>query len=254
MARRVWVRWCKLQLVAVLLVVGSPHVLAACVFEGVVAGYSQFRCSGDSTGTAVVGSAGNDRFVFDAGATGTGITVISGGGSDILDFSSYGTSVTVDLGNGAAQAVAAGLQLILAGFDTGGQSYTVLGAAAGGNALSGGAGNDTLVGGTAADILNGGAGDDILDGGAGADALNGGPGNDTRVNAGPGCTGDTVTGIEIDLCAASGPAVVAQVPTVSGWGLAIVATFVALFGGAGLRRRAGDIARCERGAAVGPEL
>lgn len=112
----------------------------------------------------------------------------------------------------------------------------MLGAAVGGNTLSGGAGNDNLVGGTAADSLNGGAGDGILDGGAGADAMNGGPGNDTRVNAGAGCQGDTVIGIEIDLCAASGLAVVAQVPTISGWALAIVASFVALFGGAGPQR------------------
>lgn len=225
---QVILRWWRLLSVVALIAAAPTHAFAACIYEGVVAGYSQYRCSGDSSGTTLVGSSGNDRFIFDAGATGISVQLISGGGADLMDFSGYGGAVTVDLSNAGSQLVAPGLQVVLSGFNTPGQSYTVHGPAIG-STLTGGAGNDTLIGG---------AGDDLLDGGPGADFLNGGPGNDTRVNAGAGCTGDVLTSIEVDLCAAApGPTSTASIPTLGEWAVIALSLLVALAGMAGMRRR-----------------
>lgn len=228
-------RWWKI--LAFLGVLATTPAHAACVFEGAVGGYSQYRCSGDSSGTTVVGSIGNDRFIFDPGATGLPVQLISGGGADVIDFSGYGAAINVDLSSAVPQVVAPGLQLVLLDFSTPGQSYTVLGPSVG-STLTGGAGNDTLTGGAGVDTLIGGGGDDILDGGPGADTLDGGPGNDTRVNAGAGCAGDILVSIEVDLCAAPpAPATPAAIPTLGEWGLIGLSGLVALFGISRVRRR-----------------
>jgi Ca2+-binding RTX toxin-like protein len=202
------------------------QAFAACVFEGLVGGFNQYRCSGAIVGVTVVGTVVNDRFIFDAGTTGS-VDVISGGGADIVDFSGFVTGVTVDLGNAAAQVVAPGLQITFTGFNVGGRSYTVIGAA-GSNNLTGGAGNDTLIGGPAVDTLNGAAGDDTLDGG---------PGTDTRVNAGAGCAGDTLISIEVDLCAAAVVAGPVSVPTLTPMMLALLGLVVGALGMRAGRRR-----------------
>ncbi|RZJ52178.1 MAG: IPTL-CTERM sorting domain-containing protein [Acidovorax sp.] len=232
MKRRI-TQWWKWLLIAGAIAAAPTQAFAVCIFEGLVGGYSQYRCFGDSTGTTVVGTAGNERFIFDAGATGTPVTIISGGGSDIIDFSGYGAGISLNLAAGPAQPVAPGLSLTLADFNNAGQSYTVLGPA-NGSTLTGGDGNDTLTGGAGVDSLSGGSGDDILDGGAGADNLNGGPGNDTRVNAGAGCTGDVLASIEVDLCAA--PPAPAAVPSLSEWGLITLSLLVAGWGVSRTRR------------------
>jgi len=222
--------WGRACLCLALLCLTSLQAQAACVFEGNVGGYQQFRCSANVNLVTVVGTAGNDRFIVDAGAFGT-MSIASGGGDDIVDFSGFATGVTVDLSNAAAQTVSPGLNVTFTGFNTGGVNYTVLGGA-GNNTLTGGAGNDTLTGGAGVDTLTGNGGDDILDGQGGADTLNGGPGTDTRVNAGAGCTGDILVSIETDLCPAA-PAVVATptaVPALSTWMLVLLALGVAGFG------------------------
>ena len=234
---RVIRRWWKLMSVAALIAAAPTLVSAGCVYEGVVGGYGQYRCTGDSSGTTIIGAVGNDRFIFDAGATGSTIQLISGGGADVIEFSAFGGAIAIDLSSPAFQTVAPGLQIFLSGFDTPGESYTVQGPVAG-STLSGGAGNDTLIGGAGVDTLNGGAGDDTLDGGPGADILNGGPGNDTRVNAGAGCSGDVLTSIEVDLCpAAPGPASTASVPTVGEWAVIALSLLVAIVGMDSMRRR-----------------
>jgi len=212
----------------------SVQAFAACLYEGNVGGYEQYRCSGNVAGSLVVGTGGNDRFILDPGAFGA-MTLISGGGDDIVDFSGYATGVTVDLGNGAAQTVSPGLDITFAGFNSAGVNYTVLGGA-GNNTLTGGAGNDTLTGGAGIDTLTGNGGNDTLDGQGGADTLDGGPGNDTRVNAGVGCTGDTLISIEVDQCpAAPVVATPAAVPVASLWMLVPLALGVAGFGMRGRR-------------------
>ncbi|MFY3386053.1 IPTL-CTERM sorting domain-containing protein [Paracidovorax sp. MALMAid1276] len=240
---KVVARWWKILAFLGAMAIAPVH--AACLFEGVVGGYNQFRCSGNSSGTTVVGGVGNDRFIFDAGATGVSVQLFAGGGADIIDFTGYGAAITIDLSNvGGSQLVAPGLQLVLSDFNTPGQSYTVLGPAVG-STLTGGAGNDTLTGGAGVDTLNGGGGDDTLnggggddtlDGGPGADTLDGGPGNDTRVNAGAGCTGDVLLSIEVDLCAAAVVAP-APIPTLGEWSLIALASLVAMFGFGRIQRQ-----------------
>lgn len=224
-------RWWSI--VAFLGLLASAPAHALCLYEGPVGGYEQYRCSGDTSGITLIGSVGNDRFIIEAGTFGTGLTLITGGGSDIVDFSGFGAAINVDLSSTANQAVAAGLQMTFSDFDNPGQSYTVLGPAAG-STITGGAGNDTLTGGAGVDTLNGGAGNDILDGGPGADTLNGGPGNDTRTDAGAGCAGDALISIEVDQCAATAPA---PIPTSSGWALILMASTLAMLGMGYARRR-----------------
>jgi len=239
--------WGRAGLAAALLLLAPLQALAFCLYEGNIGGYEQYRCSGASGGTAIVGTGANDRFIFDAGTTGP-ITLTSGGGSDIVDFSGFATGVTVNLGNGALQTVAPGLDITFTDFNTAGLSYTVLGGA-GGNTLTGGAGNnilvggggdDTLTGGPGIDTLTGNGGNDVLDGAGGADTLDGGPGNDTRVNAGAGCAGDTLIGIETDLCPPPPATTPAAVPAVSPVLLMLLALGVAGIGARAGRRPVRD--------------
>lgn len=227
-----WIRRC---LVIGLLGLFPLQALAVCLFEGVIGGYNQFRCSGNSAGTTIVGTAGNERFIFDAGAFGN-VSLISAGGSDIVDFSGFVAGINADLGNAGFQAVGGALQVQFQDFNTAGQSYTVLGAA-GNNTLTGGAGNDNLVGGAGTDTLAGNGGDDTLDGGPGADTLNGGAGNDTRVNAGAGCTGDTLISIEVDLCPAPPAPAPASIPALSPASLLLLSLAMAGLAAFGVRRK-----------------
>ena len=210
----------------------STTVSAQCL----VSGANEFTCSGNSNLSTVVGSGGNDTFIFAAGTVGD-VVIISNGGNDRIDLSAFATGIALNLSNEAGyQNVAPGLRLWVQGFNTPGSNYTLLGSTAGGNTLTGGAGNDTLVGGAGVDTLIGGAGDDTLDGAGGADTLDGGIGNDTRVNAGAGCTGDTLISIEIDVCPAA-PAGALAIPTMSEWALYAMSATLALLSLARLRRR-----------------
>ena len=70
---------------------------SSCLYEGPVGGYEQFWCSGDTSGTTVIGAVGNDRFVIEPATFGRGLTIISGGGNNVVDFSGFGAAITVDL-------------------------------------------------------------------------------------------------------------------------------------------------------------
>lgn len=221
--------WARAGLCFALLSLPALQAHAVCIFEGNIGGYNQYRCSANVAGNTVIGNITNDRFIIEAGATGN-LTLFSGGGDDILDFSGFATGVSVNLSIGVPSAVAPGLTVDFIGFNTAGANYTVLGGA-GDNTLTGGAGNDTLTGGAGVDTLTGNGGDDTLDGQGDADTLNGGPGNDTRSNAGAGCTGDTLISIEIDQCpAAPVLATPAAVPVGSPLVLVLLALGVAGFG------------------------
>ncbi len=177
----------------------APAAFAQCIFVGV----NTFECSGNSHGYTVIGSAGDDTFIFRDGTFGD-VTLVSGGGNDTVDFSDFSSAVTVDFGQGGGyQAVAPGLNVLFDQFSGAGQS-------------------PTLLGGSAGDTLNGGDGDDTLIGGPGADILTGGAGADTRGDTvGADCIGDTLSGIETDLC----PPVV--VPTTSEWTLILLGLLLA---------------------------
>ena len=119
------------MLLAFTAVFASSPAYALCIYEGLVGGYDQYRCSGDTSGTTVIGTVGNDRFILEPGTFGAGLTIISGGGNDVLDFSGFGAAITVDLTLAGNQGVTPGRQMLFADFNNPGQSYTVLGPSAG---------------------------------------------------------------------------------------------------------------------------
>ncbi|RZA14156.1 MAG: calcium-binding protein, partial [Proteobacteria bacterium] len=77
------------------------------------------------------------------------------------------------------RAVAASMDVLVAGATAGSVRNDIYFGDAGANSFNGGAGEDVLDGGAGNDTLNGEAGADTLRGGVGNDALNGGEGNDT---------------------------------------------------------------------------
>ncbi len=200
----------------------APGAFAQCVFVG----GGSYSCSGAVGNTTIIGGVSADTFTFADGTTGD-VTLFSGGGADTIDLSGFTTPVSVNLGNAGQQVVTAGgLQLTLSGFDTPGETYTLLGGSAG-DTLTGGAGNDVIRGAGGADTLNGGSGDDSLTGGAGADAINGDAGADTRADTiAAECGSDTVSSIETDLC----PPI--PVPTMNEWAMVLLGLMLA--GGAAL--------------------
>lgn len=162
---------------------------------------------GDDT---LSGGGGNDLIEADAGNA----TLDGGTGTDTASFAgidTFASGVSVSLAlQGAAQAVAAGSNMTLSGFEnlsgtrqddvlTGDGNDNVLAGNIGDDALSGGDGNDTLYGDGAIQVDSHGTGfsgpittfadvaatfsatpgNDVLDGGAGDDTLNGGGGTDT---------------------------------------------------------------------------
>jgi len=197
-------------MVALAVVAFAPSATAACFFMS----GNTYECSGNSSGTTVVGTAFSDTFVIKNATTGN-IQLISGGGVDVLDFSDFAGPVTVDVTAAGFTAVAPGLTIVFDGFGTGP--------------------GVVIRGGTGADILIGGAGDDVLVGGPGADTLNGNGGADRRGDTVPAdCVGDTLNSIESDSCAVAP----AAVPTLSEWAMILLGA--ALAGAAALtiqRRR-----------------
>ncbi len=176
----------------------APSALAACVYVG----GNTVECSGNSNGSAVIGTVGPETFIFADGVTGS-IIIQSGGGADTIDFSQFTTPVTVDVSAAGPQTVAPGLSIWWQGFDAPGVAYTIRG-------------------GSSADTLTGAGGDDTLVGGPGADALNGGAGTDTRGDLTTAdCAGDVLNSIEADLCPP--PAV----PTTSEWTLILLGLVLA---------------------------
>jgi Ca2+-binding RTX toxin-like protein len=132
--------------------------------------------SGNSNDT-LLGGAGDDYLEISNYATtrvvdgGTGTDALAFGGSGAGVFSS---GVVFDLGQTAAQTVAPGVVVTVAGVEN----------------VYGSAGNDTLTGDASANLLRGGNGDDTLHGGDGNDLLEGGFGNNL-IDGGAGI--DTAT-------------------------------------------------------------
>jgi hypothetical protein len=168
-------------------------VLPSAVQAQCVASPGRWVCGGSLGTLTLTGTAGNEGVFFQNGSTGT-VTIISNGGQDGVSFAYFAnpftTDVWVDLSNPNPQTVAAGLILILSGFNNPGQSYF----------LAGGQGNDTLIGGAGNDFINGFEGDDTISGGAGSDMMIGQAGNDTQMEATANCAnmGDT----EVHICGA----------------------------------------------------
>lgn len=196
----------------------APSAFAQCIGTGL----NEITCFGNSNGTMVIGSTGNDTFRFAPGVTGQ-IVIASGGGADTVDFSSFTAPATVDLASPGYQTVAPDLDIWWQGFDTAGSTHTVQGGTMG-DTLSGGAGDDTLIGGS---------GDDTLTGRAGADVLNGDGGADTRADTAlADCAGDTLNSVETDACA-----VPVVVPTLSEWAMILFGTLLAGLAAVFINRR-----------------
>ena len=174
---------------------------------------------------AVVGSTGADTLTGDAGDNlldglggldllrgGAGADTLVGDGDATASYVASSAGVHVRLKDGAA-----------AGGDAQGDAISGI------NALIGSSHGDTLTGDAAGNLIEGFVGDDLVQGGRGADrdVLSGGAGNDTVSYAdwNAGLSGDTVTGIAIDLGAAGGDGGAADGDLLSG--------FEAAFGSSG---------------------
>jgi hypothetical protein len=180
--RHIWL----LTLLGVLVLTRGQAAMAQCIYNGV----DTYTCSGDITGATIVGTTGNDVFVFLDGTFGTGVQIASGGQAlrDRINFSASTTAITLDLASPAAlagpQTVYAGLQIWFQGFVN--------------THIDGSQANDVITGSSGHDIINGGAGDDLLNGDAGVDNIDGQDGNDI-LNGGQDTDGlyDTGTGNDI---------------------------------------------------------
>jgi Ca2+-binding RTX toxin-like protein len=113
-----------------------------------------FQAFGD-----LVGSAGDDIFIFADGAQVTG-SISGGGGTNTLDYTAYSSSLLVVLPIGLATGVEGGISGIHN--VTGGSSDDVLVGDGGANVLLGNGGRDVLIGGGGPDLLDGGADEDLL--------------------------------------------------------------------------------------------
>ncbi len=129
--------------------------------QDVIGGFGNDTLTGDANDNVLVGTAGDDTYVFDADSPLGNDTIIERpeGGTDTLDFSSTTTvGVTIDLSRADRQTVCAYLSLQLSAGDV---IENVIG----------GSGADTITGNSLDNALTGGPGKDTLIGGAGVDTV-----------------------------------------------------------------------------------
>lgn len=145
-------------------------LVAATIGAASVIGIDPAQAAGPSCKGApvdVLGTAGDDDFLFDAATVSAGVgdglfVVDAQGGNDTIDFDA---DALVALGNATTCL-------------SGGPGDDTIFGTDGRDVIKGNGGNDVLVGFGGRDKINGGAGADDLFGGKGRDGLSGGSGND----------------------------------------------------------------------------
>jgi Ca2+-binding RTX toxin-like protein len=117
----------------------------------------------------VVGTGGNDAFLFSQGTDGKLVVWLNG--ATVGTFASAGVNRIVAHGLGGNDALVVSPGISLSAWLYGGTGNDLLVGGSGNNVLLGGSGNDLLIGGPGRDLLIGGSGADVLLAGSGQDIL-----------------------------------------------------------------------------------